>query len=639
MRSILIWQRLPIFIVGLLVFFAGERYLSAETYFTVIRIIGLVLCSAGLASTLGLSLLAGSKGMPMEAKSWRYVALWQLGVLVALGLYFGYRAALGDAAVPETAVQKVLLGAWLLILTVSLAAGAGLEWARRDNGSGVYAEPARVARSGIAWLLVGMLFAILVAVNYTAAQKNTVRDWSYLKVTSPSASTLTSLKTLTADMQVAVFYPGGNEVLTFVKQYLDQITAAEPRIKVAYYDKDLNPTKAEELKVSRNGQIVLDIGTKRSRIDTGTTLAKARKTLRSFDQEFQKAFFEITADKKTVYFTRGHGEFSWVGDNANDPLKGLTLVETVLRQNNYTLKLFGIGEGSASAVPDDAAAVIVAGPTLAFQKEEVEALKAYVERGGNLMVFFDVAKDTSDTATIAPTSEDPLRQYVQTAGIAFQEVPLGNDKNYVAATRSPADNWFIFTNVFTSHESVTSLSRNDERIALLAFQSGSLKVTPDTGGWKAVETVRALSDTYADANRNYKFDAGEKRESYVLGAVAELKAAAVDPKSKKKGSRIFVFADATVMSDALFRNPANFVFISDSVKWLIGDVDRTGEVASEEDVKIRHSRKEDVIYFHATVAVVPLLVLGAGFFATRRRKGVNGSGGGSEAKQEKTHEA
>ena len=629
MRAILTWQRLPVFFVGLLVFFIGERYLSAESYFIVVRAIGLALCALGFVSTLLLSLFAGGQGLTAEAKSWRYASLWQLGVFVGLAIYFAYRATMGDAAAPETSVQKILLAAWLLLLIVSLAGGIGLEWARRDNGGGVWAEPQRILRSGTAWLMVGILLVILVAVNFTAAQKNIVRDWSYLKVTSPSASTLTSLKTLTGDVQVAAFYPGGNDVLTYVQQYLDQVAAAEPRIKLAYYDKDLNPNKAEELKVSRNGQIILDIDGKRARIDTGTTLAKARKTLRTFDQEFQKAFFEITAEKKTIYFTRGHGEFSWVGANSNDPLKGLALVETVLRQNNYSLKLFGIGEGSASAVPDDAAAVVIAGASQSFQKEEVEALKTYVERGGNLMVFFDVAKDTSDSAIVAPLADDPLRQFVQSTGIAFNEIPLGNDKNYVAATRSPADNWFIFTNVFTSHESVASLSRHDERIVLMMFQAGYLKVTPDTGAWNAVETVRSLSETYADTDRNYKFDPGEKRESYVLGAIAELKAAPVDPKSKKKGGRIFVFTDATAMSDALFRNPGNFLFVSDSVKWLVGDAERTGDVATEEDIKIRHTRKEDVIYFHSTVVAVPLLVLGAGFFATRRRKNNNGSGGGS----------
>lgn len=638
MQSLLIWTRLPVFVLGVLLFFVAERYLSAEPSFAYVRGAGLILTVIGTVQTMLLSFLATSEGMVSESKSWRLTASWQFGTIAALGLYLAYKTLLGDAAAPTTWQQKALLAAWLIALALSLAAGAGLEWARRDNGRGQFAEPSRVARSGLAWLLVGMLLSVITSVNYVAAQKDIVSDWSYLKVTSPSSSTLSSLKSITDDLQIAVFYPNGNDVLTFVKQYIDQIAAAEPRIKVAYLDQELNPVKAEEFKASRNGQIILQLGQKRSRIEPGLTLAKARKTLRNFDQEFQKAFFEITAEKKTIYFTRGHGELSWVGGDADEALTSIALLEAVLRQQNYGLKAFGIAEGSATGVPDDAAAVVVVGPNQAFQPEEVEALKAYVDRGGNLLVFLDLVKSTGDLSAIATSEKEPLKQYLDTVGITFNELPIANDKNYVAATRSPADSWFIFSNIFTSHESVASLARNDERIAVLIYQGGYLTVKRETGDWKVTETVRSLADSFIDTDRDFQFSQGEKRNSYVLGAVAEPKTPKADAKSKKPGSRIVVFADATLLSDALFRNPGNFVFVSDTVKWLVGDADRTGQVASEEDVKIRHTRKEDVIYFHATVAVVPLLVLAAGYFATRRRRNEDG-GNDPQTKQEKTDAA
>lgn len=635
MQALLIWTRLPVFVLGVVLFFIAERYLAAEAAFAVVRGAGLVLCVLGAVQTMLLSFLATSEGLAPEAKSWRLCASWQFATIAGLGLYLAYRTVLGGAAVPETWQQKVLLAAWLLAIVLSFAAGAGLEWARRDNGRGQFAEPARVARSGLSWLLVGMLLAVITSVNYVAAQKDIVRDWSYLKVTSPSPSTLASIKSLTDDLQIAVFYPNGNDVLTFVKQYVEQIAAAEPRIKISYFDQELNPVKAEQFKAARNGQIILELGQKRSRIEPGLTLAKARKTLRNFDQEFQKAFFEITAEKKSIYFTRGHGELSWVGDNSDDALTSLALLEAVLRQQSYSLKAFGIAEGSATAVPDDAAAVIVAGPTQSFQAEEAETLKAYVERGGNLLVFFDLPKSKDDLASAAPTDKDPLRQFIETVGITFNDLPLANDKNYVSATRSPADAWFIFSNIFTSHESVASLARNDERIAVLIYQGGHLTLKRESADWKVTESVRSLADSFVDNDRDFQLSGSEKRNSYVLGAVAEPKVPKVDPKSKKPGGRIIAVADASLLSDALLRNPGNFVFVSDTIKWLVGDVDRTGQVASEEDVKIRHTRKEDVIYFHATVAVVPLLVLAAGYFATRRRR--DGEGSDSEqTKQEKT---
>jgi hypothetical protein len=251
----------------------------------------------------------------------------------------------------------------------------------------------------------------------------------------------------------------------------------------------------------------------------------------------------------------------------------------------------------------------------------VAALKAYLERGGNLMVFLDVEKG-GEAPALAQTAERPLHALLAELGIKFNEAPLANDRNHVSATRSESDVWFIFSNIFTSHESVSSLARHDERVATLLFQSGHLTVTPELGNWKSFETVRSLSDTFVDQNKNFAFDKdAEKRDSYVIGAVSESKAqaAGADGKQAPK-SRVFVLADATAISDALVRNMGNALYFADGLKWLVGESELQGEIATEEDVRIRHTKKENVVWFHGTVIVVPLLVLGAGFLATRRKR-------------------
>ena len=643
--------RLVAFVAGLILLFVAERYLGAESYHLGLRIGGLVLAALGILATFALAATASRAGRPREAKSLRVASLWQLGGLLSVGFYFVYVKVLGDAAAPDTFATKALLAAWLLSLCFSIFAGAGLEWALWESGYGVNAEPDRIARAGASWLSVGVLLAILAAVNYAGDKKNETMDWSYLKIRTPSQPTLKYLKTVTEPMTIALFYPQGNEVKTLVSDYFGVVAAAEPRIKVEYYDKDMNPAAAEKYRVSRNGQIVFDVNGKKSRIDTNITVAKARKTLKALDSEFQKAFLEVSADKKTLYFTRGHGEMSWVGEAGDSELRSLRLIETFLRQQQYSTRLFGLAEGSGERIPDDAAAVVIVGPTQPFMPEEAAALKAYVENGGNVYVFLDIERGGAATELkpVTATDDDPLVKFLGETGIRFHDVPLANEKDNYAATNSPSDRWFLFTNGFTSHESVVTLARHDERIALLVYRAGYLTVTPELGKWKAFETVRSMAETFPDINRNFKADADEKKDVYVLGAAAELKEkkappAAADDKAKKaakvRNGRVVAFSDSTAISDALIRNPANAVFFIDSLKWLVGAADVMGEVASEEDVKIRHTRKEDAVWFYGTVIVVPFLVLAAGFFATRRKrgdsaersmKGADGGGGGYAA--------
>ena len=52
------------------------------------------------------------------------------------------------------------------------------------------------------------------------------------------------------------------------------------------------------------------------------------------------------------------------------------------------------------------------------------------------------------------------------------------------------------------------------------------------------------------------------------------------------------------------------MLFSDTLKWTVGDSDLIGDISNEEDVKLVHTRKEDVIWFNATVFVM-LTIYGA----------------------------
>ncbi len=616
MSTLLNLLRLPCTLLGLILLFVAERYLGGETYHLALQIAAMVLMGLGWLLTLALASVT-AKVRPHEAKGWRIASLWQLAIVASSGAYLGYVKALGGSSEPETLLSKVLLAAWLILLFVAIAGALGAEWSMRSAGRGDLAEPARVSRATVSWTAVGILLAFLVTLNYVSDKKDLQRDWSYLKVSSPSQATLNMVKTLTDDINIALFYPQSNEVKNTIEGYFKAIAKAEPKVKLQWLDKDMSPNQAEEFRVSRNGIIVLDMKGKKGRIDTGTSLAKAKKTLREIDSEFQKAFLETTASKRTVYFTRGHGESTWVGEASDSPLKSLGMLEGFLRGQNYTTRFLGIAEGSATAVPDDAAAVVIVGPQQPFQKEEVDALRTYLQAGGNLMVFLDVVQSGEEAPKVGD-GEQPLLGLLKEVGIDFQAVPLANDKNHVAISHSPSDAWIIFSNIFTSHDSVTSLSRHDERVAILLYQSGYFKVTADNGTWTVSETVRSMGDTYADNNRNFRFDPDEKRQFYPIGVAAELKAKPKDAGASRQG-RIVALADSSAIADGLVRNVGNALYFADSLKWLVGQPELQGQLASEEDVKIRLSRKQDIYWFQATVVVVPLLVLGSGFAATRRR--------------------
>lgn len=629
--SILEMARMPLFVLGLAALFAGDRYFSTESTGKALMVGGFVAMFLAIALALFAGRSARRAGRTAEACGWKWPAAWMSVVVAGCGMYLVYEWRLSSVSGSEIpAIVKILLGGSLLLLISGIAAGIGVEYSFRECGRGDLAEPRRVRLSGATWLLSGLLFTGLLALNYAGYQRNKSWDWSYLKTARPGTATISMVKAVQQPAQVVAFYPPTNEVRPYVEEYLGALAQQDPRVKVSYVDKDTSPRKAEDMRVTKNGVIVLERDGRTETIDIGMTTTAARSNLRTLDAKFQKSFLALTGKARKAYFTRGHGEMTWLEGPNGDPLRQVQGLEEVLRNLNYSVHMLGMKEGLATAIPDDATVVIVASPVEPFLPEEVESLKAYAERGGRILVYLDSVNARRSEVKKTTGADDPLRKWLGEIGVTIEDGVLCNDRSFVKATRSPADVAFVFSNSFTSHESVSTLARHDDRLAVIFFQSGFLTVSGQAGAWKAQETLRALPDTFLDANRNFTFDTGEERKSYSMTAVAvrEAPEPVADPAAPKPDAsadtrldgRVFVAANGALISDALMRNPGNLLFAAETLKWVTGDTAARGETQSEEDIKVLHTRKEDMIWFYGSVLAVPLLVLAAGWYATRRRR-------------------
>jgi ABC-type uncharacterized transport system involved in gliding motility auxiliary subunit len=332
--------------------------------------------------------------------------------------------------------------------------------------------------------------------------------------------------------------------------------------------------------------------------------------------------------QKVAYFTVGHEELS---KQARDGSKGSSIrdLRRVIEQLNYRIKDLGIAQGLGSEIPPDASVVIVAGPQKDLLPAEISSLRRYLERGGRMMVFLD------------PEAGLTLETLLNPFGLKFTPEKLANDQAHVRITHTDADRYNLFSNRFSAHPSVTTLSRNSNRVVTVVPGAGYLEeipAAPELGSKPQVQfTIHSMPFTWNDVNKNRIFDASEeKRKIYELAAVVTMKVSAANKPataSKKKTGKqdrknademqMIVVADSDLISDRVFRNPGNGYLFLDGIKWLVGEEEIIGETTSEEDVRIMHTRKEDQIWFYLTIFGVPAMVLGAGLFYTRsirRRK-------------------
>jgi hypothetical protein len=546
------------------------------------------------------------------------------------------------------------------------------------------------AASGLTLVLAAIYGALFV---YTAGALDWKSDHSYFKTSEPSDSTRNVARSLTDPVKVTAFFPQVSDVRNEVERYLRSLAAGVPKLQVEVRDRLLAPKLARDLHVTQDGVIILSRGTTTERLDVGPEMEAARAKLRTLDRDFQEKLMKMVRARRTAYLTVGHGEINDPRGKAQEG-RSSQIVRMVLEKQNYQVKDLGLAQGLGNEVPDDAGLVMVLGPTEPLTPEELASLERYAGRGGHLLLGLDPDAVSTNTTTVqlggagekgksnavpaakaavdagatakpkapppsasgaaangdapAAAAAEPPPQPVATnpsstratlealariAGLDYSPDLLANDRQHLRRRYNNSDRVILPTNRFSSHASVSTLSRNSAQAAVVVMGAGSLEPTKGAAG-KVDVTVRSLPNTFADANGNYEPDDGEKKAVFNLAAAVTRplagKPAAPPPASKDKPQdkksapdemRAFVVADADVFSDVAMSNAVmNQLLLVDAVRWLGGEESFAGAVNTEEDKHIEHTKQQDLVWFYGTIFGAPALVLGVGLLYSRHSR-------------------
>ena len=601
------------YLVGLVGIYIGERLIGAGQLRAIFTLGGLVvLLMAVILRAVRMGRASGER-----RRIERYLLLFSLIGLAGLAVYFVQSDAwlkVSSQVLSESSpkLATVLSALWPVAMLASLLPMFLIEISYAGMVFAPQVETGRIKDAALTGLgLTGAVVLAFCAV-YVATARDAKWDLAYFRTTKPGQATRRVAQALTEPVEVSLFFPPANEVQQEVAEYFQDLARIGDQLKVRSYDQAVEPAKARELGVSANGAIVFARGARRETLFIGVDLERARSQLRMFDQEVQKKLLTVAQPRRAIYFTTGHGERAErsVPDEQRTPISNF---RELLRSQNHELRNFGAAEGLASDVPADAAAVLVIGPTHEFLPEESAALRRYLGRGGRLLVALD------------PESRLEFRELLNILNLRFFPITLANDQAYVSRTHQISDRAFIGTTSFSSHPAVTSLSQLGGRAYLVLLGAGYLEEAgPRPQGMSIDFTVHAHPATWNDLNGNFLFDASEKRRAYELAAaIVQKKAGSTKPADE---GRAIALADSDALADVLLDNPGNMYFALDGIKWLLGDESLAGEIATEVDVSVEHTRKQDVLWFYSTVFAAPAIVLGIGLLVTRRRRRGTASG-------------
>ena len=464
------------------------------------------------------------------------------------------------------------------------------------------------------WLGFSFLLCSLFPINYIAQEKNIRWDLGYFKTAMPGTSTISLAENLTEPIQAYLFFPNTSKVRQEIRTFFDQVP--QNRMTITYLDHALEPDLAKKLKVRDNGYVVFVRGEgdeeQIERVKIGTDFDSARRKLKKLDEEVREALLKLSKGPKTIYVTTGHGEFHWKSNEDRNVTEQISSLKKILRSFNFSVKELNVANGLGNTIPEDASMVMVLGPQDNFLEEETQSLIQYHKSGGNLFI------------SLEPTGSS-LTTLLDHLGLSYRtDVYLANDTIFVPRTNKPVDRRNLATNKYSTHPSVTTLSRNSKELVVIFPEAGILENTQKS---EAKATIRSMENTFEDKNGNFKKDSEESSKIWSLAVSLEKNierkegTETVADQVKTDKSRSLVFADSTWLSDAIIlQNRGNAQAVIDAMTWIMDTPDAVGEINNENDIKVEHNKSGQGWIFYGSSLLFPLSIVLLGTLRIRSRR-------------------
>jgi len=390
----------------------------------------------------------------------------------------------------------------------------------------------RQARYGSNALVLSLAFiGILVVVNYIGYQYPKRWDLTADKTHTLDKVTIDTLKQLPQPVKAIAFYSKRTPRDT-ARNLLDQYQfASHGKFKYEFVDPEAKPSLAQKMGITRDGTIVLQMGDQTVKVTDAT------------EEDLTAGLVKlIHPTKQVVYFLTGHGEHA--PDKYGD--SGYTLARRELQNKNYTVKtLTLVGK---KEVPKDAKVIIIAGPQKPLGEDEVKLLKAYVDKGGSLIVLLEPPLGN-------PNGKYPLVDYLQkdwhiTLKPDIIIDPLANPATFIASYQ------------YGYHDITNSL----EGTATIFPTARSVQVpVPVPNGYDMATLVRSEPKSWAETNlvALQKQQQLKEDKDDIKGPVP-LAAALTNSKTK---ARIVVVGDSDFASNAYYTAYGNSDFFLNMVDW------------------------------------------------------------------------
>jgi gliding motility-associatede transport system auxiliary component len=474
----------------------------------------------------------------------------------------------------------------------------------REIGQAFAGRQARFGTLAAASILV--VFGILAAINYLSARHNKRWDLTAAHQFSLSDQTKKVLQDLKEPVRIRVF-ARSDEFQRF-RDRLDQYTYQSKQVSTEYIDPEKRPGLAQQLGVTALGTVVIEYKGRNEKVNS------------EGEQELTNALIKVIQGRQPkVYFTQGHGE----KDTVSAERGGYNAIVAGLTSGNFIVDKVVLAQ--QGAVPDDADVLIIAGPKTDFLGPELDAVRAYLAKGGKVLLLLDpvLKADQPQPAGLQTLLKD---WGIEAGNDVVLDVSgmgrlIGTDESVPVAAIYPAHPITQNFNLLTAYPLARSMS----------------PVEGGVNGHTAQKIVETSKSSWAETNlksltggQPAKLDEGDKPGPVALASAVSAPATVTPaPKNPAKDgdtpkpaeTRLVAFGDSDFASNGALGVSGNRDLFLNTVNWLAQQENLISiRPRDPEDRRITLTADQERRIFFLTVLIVPGLILLAGVQTWWRRR-------------------
>lgn len=460
-----------------------------------------------------------------------------------------------------------------------------------------------------------MTLLILLMINYLSFRHYYRSDISQTKRYALSSKTAGLLKNLEKTVEVVVFFEPGNVLYEDIHNLLREYQFHTERLNIQWINPNRDFAQTEEMSSKyevKDPNVVVFACEGRNKYVRADEIAAIDRSsgierISAFqgEQAFSSAILGVSQDTvPVVYYLTGHGERDIT---SFDKRHGFSGAAQLIERDNIVLKpLLLISE---KKIPNDCAALIIAGASKRMAQAEADLISNWLRYGGRLLILSDAGQVSG------------LEELLQSWGVVIRNDVVIDPERTLTGRE-------VFVSAYNNHPITKKL---DSTAAIFHLPRS---VEPDYAQQKKNSADRPQVTALALSSKNgwaetqleqtppkYTKDTDDLPGPVAMAVAVEKGGATEQLNMQIRPSRMVVFGDSGFVSNSGLTGGDISLFMS-ALNWLI---DREHLMAIEpkpvDDTRLKLPHEKVRVLFLSTVGAIPALaaLLGTLLWFQRRK--------------------